>query len=99
MRNVITLNKKNRQEAETATSNKSASHETSSKAAGQPVIQVRQNKLNRQAQPYAKDEHATVSLSSWWNNSSAVELAEEDRNDPDLATGFAGFGRYSLQPG
>src|SRR5687767_3609040 len=98
MRSVITLNK-NKQEAGNAEKQVNTEQHSINKPAGQPAVQTRQNKLNRQHQPYSEQEHETVSLKDWSGNPGNVELAEEDMNDPDLAVDFSGNRGYMLQPG
>jgi hypothetical protein len=98
MRTVITLNK-NRQEAATENEQGSTPQNPFPKSAGQPVIQVRQNKLNRQHQCYSEQEHETVAFASWPGACHSVEPAEEDMYDPDLAVDYTGTRGYMLQPG
>src|SRR5688572_19312110 len=98
MRTVITLNK-NRQEAATEKAQSSAPQNPFPKSAGQPVVQVRQNKLNRQHQRYSEQEHETVAFTGWPGNSNSMQPAEEDMYDPDLAVNYAGTRGYMLQPG
>ncbi|MES2623870.1 MAG: hypothetical protein V4628_01205 [Pseudomonadota bacterium] len=92
MRNVITLNK-NRQEAGKS---KEAGTEPnlSAKYTGQPVIQIRQNRLTRQHKVYSEQEHTTVSIADW-----SMQLAEEDMYDPDLLRNVSSNRGYMLQPG
>ena len=98
MRTVITLNK-NRQEAPTEKDQGSTSQNLFPKSAGQPVIQVKQNRPNQQHQPYSAQEHATVPFTGWSDDSHTLQPAEEDMYDPDLAINYAGTRGYMLQPG
>jgi hypothetical protein len=102
MRTIITLNK-NRQDAATEIDQSNTPQNPSSRSAGQPVIQVRQNKLNKQHQPYSEHEHQTVALNSWSGSNQAaqenMQPAEEDMYDPDLAVDYTGTRGYMLQPG
>lgn len=91
MRTVITLNK-NRQDAASEANEKD---NPSPRSAGQ----ARQNKSDKQPQRYSEQERDTVAFTSWSTSSHAVQPAEEDMYDPDLAVDFAGTRGYMLQPG
>jgi hypothetical protein len=98
MRHLITLNN-NKKETGPSIVDKADINETYAKAAGHPAVQVRQNKIHHQYQPYSSNEHGTILLGSWTDKGREFELAEEDMNDPDLAMNYSGSRGYMLHPG
>jgi hypothetical protein len=48
---------------------------------------------------YSELERETKQRSAWNTTASNMELAEEDMNDPDLASSDGGGHSYMLQPG